>query len=175
MVLDIAAGVVGLLAFTAKLISLLHGLQGCGPKCRSMLSSMQTVRDVLSHVEIEYRKTLEAVRSHTISTLNISATDQTLTRCISDCTYTCRDIETILTKVHQSNLRRVKWKMNEGDLNHLNRGLEGNKGTLQLLLAAIRNVIVVFNYQLHQFPHFLQPLLRCSFKSLPREHTYSVQ
>lgn len=102
--------------------------------------------DVLTHVEIEYRKTLEAVRSHTISTSSISATDQTLTRCISDCANTCRDIETILTKIHQSNLRRVKWKMNEGDLNHLNRGLEGNKSTLQLLLAAIRYLSTHLDY-----------------------------
>ncbi|KAJ3545791.1 hypothetical protein NM208_g2332 [Fusarium decemcellulare] len=135
--LETLASIAGLVTFAGKLISTLNGLRGCGPKCSALIQSMQNLRDVLERVQAEYEKTLDMVNRLNGASSSLSITNSLLSRCLGGCSLTCRDFEAILGKISRSKVRSLKWRLAEGDLEHLATRLEGDKSTLVLLLASI--------------------------------------
>jgi len=130
---DVTVTILGLAKFILDLTNGLRGLVGSVPKCQSLVESLETLQSVLKEALKEYELFMSVAGAVLAQELG-----KILLRCVQDCDKTCKAYDATLTKILQSKVRPLLWKISQDDLKDLAARLEANKSTLLINLSTIR-------------------------------------
>lgn len=151
--LSIGSAVVGLIAAASRIAPLLYHFTAHikdAPKSASyMLDELNSVTAALEQLQIYLMgaERTNVARRTLLSLRNIVAT---LTACVK----TYSDLEIMVFKCLDDQTRqvkRIKWLINEADINELTQRVQGHKSSLTLMLQVLQWYVLCYSQQISPF------------------------